>query len=84
MNGIVARSEIYKLIQAAPNNKQKNIVLEMEKAPQLSLKMWIFHIKMMKMCLKILNFTIKAGSQVVLTGANGAGKSTIFKLLLKL
>ena len=34
--------------------------------------------------LKDLNFTIKAGSQVVLTGANGAGKSTIFKLLLKL
>ena len=50
MNGIVASSEIYKLIQAAPNNKQKNIVLEMEK---VSLKMWIFHIKMMKMCLKI-------------------------------
>lgn len=84
MNGIVASSEIYKLIQAAPNNKQKNIVLEMEKAPQIIFKNVDFSYKNDENVLKDLNFTIKAGSQVVLTGANGAGKSTIFKLLLKL
>ncbi|MBM6833461.1 thiol reductant ABC exporter subunit CydD [Megamonas hypermegale] len=84
MNGIVASSEIYKLIQAAPNNKQKNIVLEMEKAPQIIFENVDFSYKNDENVLKNLNFTIKAGSQVVLTGANGAGKSTIFKLLLKL
>ena len=84
MNGIVASSEIYKLIQAAPNNKQKNIVLEMEKAPQIIFENVDFSYKNDENVLKDLNFTIKAGSQVVLTGANGAGKSTIFKLLLKL
>lgn len=84
MNGIVASSEIYKLIQAAPNNKQKNIVLEMEKAPQIIFENVDFSYKNDEKVLKDLNFTIKAGSQVVLTGANGAGKSTIFKLLLKL
>ena len=84
MNGIVASSEIYKLIQAAPNNKQKNIVLEMEKAPQIIFENVDFSYKNDENVLKDLNFTIKAGSQVVLTGVNGAGKSTIFKLLLKL
>ena len=84
MNGIVASSEIYKLIQAAPNNKQKNIVLEMEKAPQIIFENVDFSYKNDEKVHKDLNFTIKAGSQVVLTGANGAGKSTIFKLLLKL
>ena len=84
MNGIVASSEIYKLIQAAPNNKQKNIVLEMEKAPQIIFENVDFSYKNDENVLKNLNFTIKTGSQVVLTGANGAGKSTIFKLLLKL
>lgn len=84
MNGIVASSEIYKLIQAAPNNKQKNIVLEIEKAPQIIFENVDFSYKNDENVLKNLNFTIKAGSQVVLTGANGAGKSTIFKLLLKL
>lgn len=84
MNGIVASSEIYKLIQAAPNNKQKNIVLEMEKAPQIIFENVDFSYKNDENVLKNLNFTIRAGSQVVLTGANGAGKSTIFKLLLKL
>ena len=84
MNGIVASSEIYKLIQAAPNNKQKNIVLEMEKAPQIISENVDFSYKNDEKVHKDLNFTIKAGSQVVLTGANGAGKSTIFKLLLKL
>ena len=84
MNGIVASSEIYKLIQTMPNNKQKNIVLEMEKAPQIIFENVDFSYKNDENVLKNLNFTIKAGSQVVLTGANGAGKSTIFKLLLKL
>lgn len=84
MNGIVASSEIYKLIQTMPNNKQKNIVLEMEKAPQIIFENVDFSYKNDENVLKDLNFTIKAGSQVVLTGANGAGKSTIFKLLLKL
>ena len=84
MNGIVASSEIYELIQTTPNNKQKNIVLEMEKAPQIIFENVDFSYKNDENVLKNLNFTIKAGSQVVLTGANGAGKSTIFKLLLKL
>ena len=84
MNGIVASSEIYELIQTTPNNKQKNIVLKMEKAPQIIFENVDFPYKNDENVLKNLNFTIKAGSQVVLTGANGAGKSTIFKLLLKL
>ncbi|OUO39046.1 thiol reductant ABC exporter subunit CydD [Megamonas hypermegale] len=84
MNGIVASSEIYELIQTTPNNKQKNIVLKMEKAPQIIFEDVDFSYKNDENVLKNLNFTIKAGSQVVLTGANGAGKSTIFKLLLKL
>ena len=84
MNGIVASSEIYELIQTTPNNKQKNIVLKMEKAPQIIFENVDFSYKNDENVLKDLNFTIKAGSQVVLTGANGAGKSTIFKLLLKL
>lgn len=84
MNGIVASSEIYKLIQTMPNNKQKNIVLEMKKVPQIIFEDVDFSYKNDENVLKNLNFTIKAGSQVVLTGANGAGKSTIFKLLLKL
>lgn len=84
MNGIVASSEIYKLIQTAPSNKQKNIILEIEKAPQIIFENVDFLYKNDENVLKNLNFIIKAGSQVVLTGANGAGKSTIFKLLLKL
>ena len=84
MNGIVASSEIYKLIQAAPNNKQKNIVLEMEKAPQIIFENVDFSYKNDENVLKDLNFTIKAGSQVVLTQSSAACKSTIFKLLLKL
>ena len=84
MNGIVASSEIYELIQTTPNNKQKNIVLKMEKAPQIIFEDVDFSYKNDENVLKNLNFTIKAGSQVVLIGANGAGKSTIFKLLLKL
>ena len=36
------------------------------------------------MVLKHLSFEIKTGEQVTMTGRTGAGKSTIFKLLLGL
>lgn len=85
MNGITASSEIYQLVAKVKQLKLsegKNIILT--RPPCINFDHVNFAYTSDKVVLSDFNFTIKAGQQVVLTGKNGIGKSTIFKLLLKL
>lgn len=85
MNGITASSEIYQLVAKVKQlNLTKGKLLKDDEALQLKFKDVNFAYNSEKAVLHKLNFVIKAGQQVVLTGRNGIGKSTIFKLLLKL
>lgn len=84
MNGITASSEIYKLVcKKSKIDKAEILDFNMVKAPQIIFSKVNYAYNENQMVLKNLNFVVEAGSQVVLTGVNGAGKSTIFKLLLK-
>lgn len=85
MNGITAAGEIYALVhgqETAGTEKETDFI--MQKPPQISFYDISYTYEKNRAVLNNLSFTVAAGSQVVLTGVNGAGKSTIFKLLLKL
>lgn len=85
MNGITASSEIYTLVHRRKNvNTQGCSDFIMQKPPWISFDNVSYAYEENRAVLKNLSFVIEAGSQVVLTGVNGAGKSTIFKLLLKM
>lgn len=85
MNGITASSEIYTLVHRRKNvNMQGCSDFIMQKPPWISFDNVSYAYEENRAVLKNLSFVIEAGSQVVLTGVNGAGKSTIFKLLLKM
>lgn len=85
MNGITASSEIYALVHRRKNvNTQGCSDFIMQKPPWISFDNVSYAYEENRAVLKNLSFVIEAGSQVVLTGVNGAGKSTIFKLLLKM
>lgn len=85
MNGITASSEIYALVHRRKNvNTQGCSDFIMQKPPRISFDNVSYAYEENRAVLKNLSFVIEAGSQVVLTGVNGAGKSTIFKLLLKM
>lgn len=84
MNGITASSEIYALIkETAKEDKAQIFIQRMKKPPQIVFADVDFAYGENRQVFNRLNFTVEAGSQVVLTGVNGAGKSTVFKLLLK-
>lgn len=84
MNGITASSEIYVLIkETAKEDKAQIFIQRMKKPPQIVFADVDFAYGENRQVFNSLNFTVEAGSQVVLTGVNGAGKSTVFKLLLK-
>lgn len=85
MNGITASSEIYALVHRRKNvNTQGCSDFIMQKPPRISFDTVSYAYEENRAVLKNLSFVVEAGSQVVLTGVNGAGKSTIFKLLLKM
>ena len=85
MNGITASSEIYQLVtKVKALNLAKGKIVELDAPPQLKFSDVDFAYADKKSVLKNLNFAVGAGQQVVLTGRNGIGKSTIFILLLKL
>ncbi len=85
MNGITASSEIYALVHRRKNvNTQGCSDFIMQKPPRISFDNVSYTYEENRAVLKNLSFVVEAGSQVVLTGVNGAGKSTIFKLLLKM
>lgn len=85
MNGITASSEIYALVHRRKNvNTQGCSDFIMQKPPRISFDNVSYAYEENRAVLKNLSFVVEAGSQVVLTGVNGAGKSTIFKLLLKM
>lgn len=85
MNGLTASSEIYQLVTKVKQlHFAKGKIINYPKAPSISFKQVHFAYTKEKALLNNIDFTIEAGSQVVLTGRNGTGKSTIFKLLLKL
>lgn len=85
MNGITASSEIYALVHRRKNvNTQGCSDFIMQKPPWISFDNVSYAYEENRAVLKNLSFVVEAGSQVVLTGVNGAGKSTIFKLLLKM
>ena len=85
MNGITASSEIYALVHRQKNvNTQGCSDFIMQKPPRISFDNVSYAYEENRAVLKNLSFVVEAGSQVVLTGVNGAGKSTIFKLLLKM
>lgn len=85
MNGITASSEIYALVHRRKNvNTQGCSDFIMQKPPRISFGNVSYAYEENRAVLKNLSFVVEAGSQVVLTGVNGAGKSTIFKLLLKM
>lgn len=72
---------------AAPAGSDRAAVAEPAKSPAvacISLEDVSFGYEEEKMVLKHLSFEIKTGEQVTMTGRTGAGKSTIFKLLLGL
>lgn len=90
MNGITASTEIYSLINdfSTQKNKQKSQTNKTEliltKSPEITFNQVSFAYNTSNNLLDKLSFTIPAGSQTALIGKNGAGKSTIFKLLLQL
>ena len=72
---------------AAAAGSDRAAVAEPAKSPAvacISLEDVSFGYEEEKMVLKHLSFEIKTGEQVTMTGRTGAGKSTIFKLLLGL
>ena len=72
---------------AAAAGSDRVAVAEPAKSPAvacISLEDVSFGYEEEKMVLKHLSFEIKTGEQVTMTGRTGAGKSTIFKLLLGL
>ena len=72
---------------AAAAGSDRAAVAEPVKSPAvacISLEDVSFGYEEEKMVLKHLSFEIKTGEQVTMTGRTGAGKSTIFKLLLGL
>lgn len=72
---------------AAAAGSDRAAVAEPAKSPTvacISLEDVSFGYEEEKMVLKHLSFEIKTGEQVTMTGRTGAGKSTIFKLLLGL
>ena len=72
---------------AAPAGSDRAAAAEPAKSPAvacISLEDVSFGYEEEKMVLKHLSFEIKTGEQVTMTGRTGAGKSTIFKLLLGL
>lgn len=72
---------------AAVAGSDRAAVAEPAKSPAvacISLEDVSFGYEEEKMVLKHLSFEIKTGEQVTMTGRTGAGKSTIFKLLLGL
>ena len=72
---------------AAAAGSDRAAVAEPAKSPAvacISLEDVSFGYEEEKMVLKHLSFEIKTGEQVTMTGRTGAGKSTVFKLLLGL
>ena len=72
---------------SAASGSDRAAVAEPAKSPAvacISLEDVSFGYEEEKMVLKHLSFEIKTGEQVTMTGRTGAGKSTIFKLLLGL
>lgn len=72
---------------AAASGSDRAAVAESAKSPAvacISLEDVSFGYEEEKMVLEHLSFEIKTGEQVTMTGRTGAGKSTIFKLLLGL
>lgn len=83
--GEKAMTELGKASTAAGSDRAA--VAEPAKSPAvacISLEDVSFGYEEEKMVLKHLSFEIKTGEQVTMTGRTGAGKSTIFKLLLGL
>lgn len=87
MNGIVASAEIYALIDKLDKREEVTSLydkVDLAKAPKIRFVDVNYAYEMNVSVLQNLNFTVDSGEQVALVGRNGAGKSTVFKLMLKL
>ncbi len=87
MNGIVAAAEIYALIDKLDKYKEVTSLydkVDLAKAPKIRFVDVNYAYEVNTPVLRNLNFTVDSGEQVALVGRNGAGKSTVFKLMLKL
>lgn len=78
--------KFFELTQLQPTivDKPDAVLLSSKKAPEIEfIDVTFTYPGQEKPAFKKLNFTIKAGEHVALVGENGAGKTTIIKLLLR-
>lgn len=86
MSGTTAADRIYQVLKTPADNIDEDIkamCFDKQQTIGLAFKSVAFAYDAKRPILNNLNFTIKAGEHVAIVGASGAGKTTIFNLLLK-